>query len=114
MSSDEGYIDEAETLESSEDTETSFKERKPRSKERGPDRKPRTYQVNSMRNLSQFNNKPQEFETYLKDEKGIDITGKTSTAKIVFVVVGVMLAGLGLLYLYDRYRNRQDNEKYWQ
>ena len=51
-----------------------------------------------MKNLEQFSNRPQEFETYLKDEKGIDISGKTSTAKIVLIIVGIMFAGLGLLY----------------
>ncbi|MDH3204923.1 MAG: hypothetical protein OEL81_09645 [Nitrosopumilus sp.] len=97
-----------------EDAQTFHRERKPRSRERGPDKKPRTYHVNSMKNLGQFSDRPQEFETYLKDEKGIDISGKTSTAKIALIIVGVMLAGLGILYLYDRYRNRQDDAKYGQ
>ena len=111
MISDEENMGEIETLENNDDIEDSYKERKPRRRERGPDKKPRMYKVNSMRNLNQFNNKPQEFETYLKDEKGVDITGKPSTAKIILIVVGIILTGLGLLYLYDRCRNRQDNEK---
>ena len=81
--------------ESYDDSEIEYSERKPRSRERGPDKKPRTYRANSMRNLEQFSNRPQEFQTYLKDEKGIDITGNTSTAKIVLAVIGIVLAGLG-------------------
>ena len=84
ISDEEVNVEEIETPENNEDGETSYRERRPRSRERGPDKKPRTYRVNSMKNLSQFNNRPQGFETYLKDEKGIDITGKTNTAKIVF------------------------------
>lgn len=93
--------------ENTEKMSMSNTERRPRSRERGPDKKPRTYRIGSMRNLNQFSDRPQEFETYLKGEKGIDITGKPSTAKIVLIIVGVVLTGLGLLYLYDRYRNRQ-------
>jgi len=91
-----------------------YSERKPSSRERGPDKKPRTYQVNNMRNLNQFSDMPQGFEKYLKDEKGVDIIGKTSTAKIVLVVIGIMLAGLGILYFYDKHKNKQDTEKNWQ
>ncbi|MDH3341466.1 MAG: hypothetical protein OEL84_09335 [Nitrosopumilus sp.] len=65
-------------------------------------------------NQEQFSDRSQEFETYLKDEKGIDISGKTSTAKIALIIFGVMLAGLGMLYLYDRHKNRQDDAKYGQ
>ena len=97
-----------------EDSQTFHRERKPRSRERGPDKKPRTYHVNSMKNLGQFSDRPQEFETYLKKEKGIDISGKTNTAKIALIIFGVMLAGLGMLYLYDRHKNRQDDDKYGQ
>ena len=114
MISDEADVEEIETPGNNEDLETSYKERKPRSRERGPDKKPRTYRANSMRNLEQFSERPQEFETYLKDEKGIDISGKTSTAKIVLIVIGIVLAGLCVLYFYDKHRNRQDTGENWQ
>ena len=46
------------------ESEIDSPERKPRSRERGPDKKPRTYRTNSMRNLEQFSNRPQEFQTF--------------------------------------------------
>ena len=108
-------IEKIEVSENNEGIETSQKERKPRSRERGQDRKPRTIRANSMRNLNQFSDKPEEFSTYLKDEKGIDITGNTNaTTKIVLIVIGIMLAGLGVLYFYDRYKNKHDNQEYWK
>jgi len=106
--------DSVETAAESYESEIDFAERKPRSRERGPDKKPRTYKANSMRNFVQFKERPEEFAKYLKDEKGIDISGKTSTAKIALIIVGVMLAGLGILYFYDRHKNRQDGNKYRQ
>ena len=94
----EGY-DESEIIHA---------ERKPRSRERGSDKKPRTYKASSMRNLTQFNQRPEEFAQYLKDEKGIDVTGSSGIVKALLVLGVVMLAGLGGFWLYNRYKNGED------
>ena len=69
------------TSESYDDHETDYPERTKRSRERGPDKKPRTYRASSMNNLVQFSQRPEEFTKYLKDEKGINITGDSMKGK---------------------------------
>lgn len=95
--------------ESYEDSEIEYTERKKRSRERGPDKKPRTYKANSMSNLAQFNQRPEEFAQYLNDEKGVDITGNSGMWKIFLVIGGGIIAGLGGLWIYNRYKKRKDN-----
>ena len=96
--------------ESFEDSEIVNTERKKsRSRERGPDKKPRTYKVNSMRNLDQFNQRPEEFTKYLKDEKGVDITGNSGIVKILLIFSGLLFAGLGGWWLYNHYKNEKDS-----
>lgn len=95
--------------ESYEDTETLYPERKPRSRERGPDKKPRTYHANSMSNLTQFRQRPEEFTQYLKDEKGVDVIGNSGIAKTILVLVGLMIAVFGGWLLYDWYKNQQSS-----
>jgi len=98
--------------ESCEDSETDYTERKKRSKERGPDKKPRTYRANSMGNLTQFNHRPEEFAQYLKNEKGIGGIGNSSIVKIFLIFGGVISAIFGGLWLYNHYKNeRKDNIK---
>ena len=52
--------------ESYDDSENILAGKKPRSRERGPDKKPRTYRANSMSNLTQFNQRPEDLAKYLR------------------------------------------------
>lgn len=96
--------------ESYDDSETLVTERKSRSRERGPDKKPRTYRANSMNNFVQFRERPEEFAKYLKDVKGVDISGNSGIVK-AFLIFGVaMIAIFGGLWLYSHYKNgKNDN-----
>ena len=96
--------------ESYDDSENILAGKKPRSRERGPDKKPRTYRVNSMNNLAQFKQRPEEFTKYLKDEKGVDITGNSGIVKIFLIFGGVMITIFGGLWLYNQYKNRKNND----
>lgn len=96
--------------ESYDDSEVDYIERKSRSKERGPDKKPRTCRVNSMSNLTQFNQKPEVFAKYLQDEKGVNITGNSGMVKTFLIFGGAMIAIFGRLWLYNHYKNgKNDN-----
>jgi len=95
--------------ESYKDSETYYTERKSRSRERGPDKKPRTYRANSMRNLDQWSQRPEKFAQYLKDEKGVDVTGNSGMWKIFLVIGASIIAVLGGICLYNRYKNGTDN-----
>ena len=92
-----------------EDSEMDYAERKPRSRERGSDKKPRTYRANSMNNFVQFRERPEVFAKYLKDEKGVDITGNFDIVKMMLVFAGLVFAGLGGWWLYNHYKNEKDN-----
>lgn len=103
------YADD--TTEDYDYPEVDYTERIRRSRERGPDRKPRTLKVNSMRNLKQFKEKPEEFVQYLKEEKGLDITGNSKLVKPVLILVGLILATSAGWILYNHYsQNKQDDE----
>ena len=93
-----------------DESETEYAERKPRSRERGPDKNPRAYHVNSMRNLAQFNDKPQEFVQYLKDEKGIDIVSYSKLTKKIWIITGFIIVMVVGLYLYDWYKNKKTDD----
>jgi len=109
MMSEENSNDVAEiAIENHDDTEILYTERKPRSRERGPDKKSRTYRANSMKNFVQFNQRPEEFTKYLKDEKGVDITGNSGMWKILLIIVGVAFVGFGGLWLYNHYKSEKD------
>ena len=95
--------------ESYDDLEIDYIERKPRSKERGPDKKPRTYKANSMSNLTQFNQRPEEFAKYLKEEKGVNIAGNSGIVKAFLIFGGVMIAIFGGLWLYNHYKNGKND-----
>jgi len=98
--------------ESYDDSETEYSERKPRSRERGPDKKPRTYRANSMRNFVQFRERPEEFEKYLKDVKGVDVIGNSGIAK-TFLIFGVaIIAVFGGLWLYNHYKKGNIKNRY--
>jgi len=95
--------------ESYDDSENILAGKKPRSRERGPDKKPRTYRENSMKNFVQFKERPEEFAKYLKEEKGVDITGNSGIVKAFLIFGGVMIAIFGGLWLYNHYKNGNDN-----
>lgn len=95
--------------ESYKDTETISTERKPRSRERGPDKKPRTYRANSMNNFVQFRGRPEEFAKYLKDVKGVDVTGNSGIVKSILILSGLMFTLFGGLWLYNHYKNGKDS-----
>ena len=79
-------------------------------KKGGPDKKPRTYKANSMSNLTQFNQRPEEFAKYLKEEKGVDIAGNSGMVKAFLIFGGVTITIFGGLWLYNHYKNeRKDN-----
>ena len=84
--------------------------KKPRSRERGPDKKPGAYRANSMSNLTQFNQRPEEFAKYLKEEKGVDITGNSGMVKAFLIFGGVMIAIFGGLWLYNHYKNEENDD----
>jgi len=98
------------TSSSYSDPEIDFPERTKRSRERGPDKKPRTYRASSMNNLAQFSQRPEEFTKYLKDEKGINITGNSGIVKIFLIFGGVMITIFGGLWLYNQYKNRKNDD----
>ena len=83
--------------------------KKPRSRERGPDKKPRTYRANSMKNFVQFKERPEEFAKYLNEEKGINIAGNSGIVKAVLIFCVAMITIFGGLWLYNRYKNRKNN-----
>jgi len=98
-----------ETVSESHESEIDYTERKPRRKERGPDKKPRTYRANSMNNFVQFKDRPEEFKKYLKDVKGVDITGNSGIVKAFLIFCVAMIAVFGGLWLYNRYKNGRND-----
>ena len=62
-----------------------------------------------MNNFVQFKDRPEEFKKYLKDVKAVDITGNSGNVKAFLIFGGVMIAVFGGLWLYNRYKNRNDN-----
>ena len=95
--------------ESSDDSVIEVTAKKPRSRERGPDKKPMTYLANSMNNFVQFKDRPEEFEKYLKDVKGVDIAGNSGIVKAFLIFCVAMIAFFGGLWLYNHYKNGNDN-----
>ena len=62
-----------------------------------------------MNNFVQFKDRPEAFKKYLKDEKGIDITGKSSILK-TFLIFGVVIDAIfGGLWLYNHYKNSKND-----
>ncbi|MDH5432174.1 MAG: hypothetical protein OEW78_09910 [Nitrosopumilus sp.] len=63
-----------------------------------------------MNNFVQFKDRPEEFKKYLKDVKGVDISGNAGIVKTWLIFGGAMIAVFGGLWLYNRYKNeRRDN-----
>ena len=62
-----------------------------------------------MKNFVQFKERPEEFAKYLKEEKGVDITGNSGIVKAFLIFGGVMIAIFGGLWLYNHYKNGNDN-----
>jgi len=95
-------------------SETISTERKPRNKERGPDRKPRDYPHHTMKNLRQFQNVPHDnFKSYMQENKGVDVGGKRfnwdGLAVAIWIVCAISAGGYGLWWLYNHYKNEKDN-----
>ena len=101
--------DIVETAAESYKVKTDATGKKPRSRERGPDKKPRTYRANSMNNFVQFKDRPEEFAEYLKDVKGVDITGNSKLVKTLLILGGIGLAGLSGWWLYNHYKNGKNS-----
>ena len=95
--------------ESSDDSVIEVTAKKPRSRERGPDKKPRTYRANSMRNFVQFKEKPEKFAKYLNEEKGVNIVGNSGIVKAFLIFCVAMITIFGGLWLYNHYKNGNDN-----
>ena len=95
--------------ESYDDSENILARKKPRSRERGPDKKPRTYRVNSMKNFVQFRERPEEFKKCLNEGKGVSIAENSGIVKAFLIFCVAMIAIFGGLWLYNRYKNRNDN-----
>ena len=62
-----------------------------------------------MKNFVQFKERPKEFTKYLKDEKGVDITGNSGIVKIFLISCVAMIAVFGGLWLYNQYKNRKND-----
>ncbi len=93
--------------ESYDDSENILAGKKPRSRERGPDKKPRTYRANSMKNFVQFKERPEEFAKYLKDVKGVNIAGNSGIVKTFLIFCVATIAIFGGLWLYNHYKNER-------
>ena len=108
MMMDENKIIES-VSESYDDSKNISTGKKPRSRERGPDKKPRTYRANSMKNFVQFKEKPKEFAKYLKEEKGVNIAGNSGMVNAFLIFCVVMIAIFGGCWLYNHYKNRKND-----
>ena len=95
--------------ESYDDSENILAGKKPRSRERGPDKKPRTYRENSMKNFVQFKERPEKFTKYLKNEKGVNIAGNSGIVKVFLIFCVAMIAIFGGWWLYNHYKNGNDS-----
>ena len=63
-----------------------------------------------MSNLTQFNQRPEEFAKYLKEEKGVDIAGNSGMVKAFLIFGGMMIVLFGGLLLYNRYKNEENDD----
>ena len=63
-----------------------------------------------MKNFVQFKERPKVFAKYLKEAKGVDITGNSGIVKILLIFGGVMIAIFGGLWLYNRYKNEENDD----
>jgi hypothetical protein len=62
-----------------------------------------------MKNFVQFKERPEVFAKYLKEEKGVDIAGNSGITKAFLIFCVAMIAIFGGLWLYNRYKNRKDD-----
>ena len=62
-----------------------------------------------MRNLVQFRDRPEEFAKYLKDVKGVNISGNSGIVKAFLIFCVAMIAVFGWVWLYNHYKNQSDN-----
>jgi len=59
--------------------------------------------------LTQFNQRPEKFTRYLKDKKGIDVTGNSNIVKAFLIFGVVIFAIFGGLWLYNHYKDRKNS-----
>jgi len=57
----------------------------------------------------QFKDRPEEFAKYLKDVKGVDITGNSGIVKAILIFCAAVITVFGGLWLYNHYKNGNDN-----
>ena len=62
-----------------------------------------------MKNFVQFKERPEEFAKYLKEEKGVDVTGNSRIMTAFLIFGGVMIVFFGGLWLYNHYKNGNRN-----
>jgi hypothetical protein len=62
-----------------------------------------------MKNFVQFKERSEVFAKYLKEEKGVDIAGNSGIVKAFLIFCVAMIAIFGGLWLYNRYKNRKDD-----
>jgi len=63
-----------------------------------------------MNNLVQFSQRPEEFTRYLKEEKGVDVTGNSGMVKAFLIFCVAMIAIFGGLWLYNHYKNEENDD----
>jgi len=61
-----------------------------------------------MNNFVHFKYRPEEFVKYLKDVKGVDLTGNSGIVKAFLIFGGAMIIIFGGLWLYNHYKKREN------
>jgi len=62
-----------------------------------------------MNNFVQFRERSEVFTKYLKDVKGVNITGNSGIVKSILILSGLMFAIFGDWWLYNHYKNEKDS-----
>ena len=99
IESDTGMINENTGLiPETNGAEDTVNKRRKRSRERGKDSKPRNYPLHTMKNLTQFRNKPhEEVRQYILETKGVDIGSNFNwNNTIVWILIGLVAVAGGI------------------
>ena len=62
-----------------------------------------------MNNFVHFKYRPEEFVKYLKDVKGVDITGNSGIVKAILIFCAAVITVFGGLWLYNRYKDGRND-----
>ena len=74
-------------------TEYTANGRRKRSRERGPDLKPRDFPLHTLKNLPQFRDKShEEVRQYILEKKGVDIGSNVNAIHIAIIVIVALVA----------------------